>query len=190
MSQVSEVKELPQGRFLVAMSDADWEDGEAAGLARDHENQRHPHRHQTHGAEQSRSAEYSKRGGVGEKAVCVFLGVPFAGKGTLGEVDVAGRYEVKSSRHYNLLLNKKIQGVYGKGDDSQSLYIATTVNDESREVSLIGWMYGYEAMVDDNWGDHFRNGRPCWRVSAEYLHPITTLPGLQCHSNLPSPSPS
>lgn len=175
----SVVVPLAEGRFLVQMSEEDWAEGVASGTARDEENRLHPFRDQTHGAEVSRSLEYSVRGAVGEKAVCVFLGIEYGGKGTLGEVDIASRYEVKSSAHPCLLLNGFTKGVRGRPDSIDATYIATRVNETSREVTLLGWIAGREAMVGENWGDHFGKGRPCFKVDAGLLGPMTTLPFIE-----------
>lgn len=203
---------LAEGRFAVEMSEEDWAEGEASGEARDVENQLHPLRHQTHGAEISRSREYSVRGGRGEKAVCIWLGVRYGGKGILGEVDIAGRYEVKSSAHPCMILNGQVSGVYGKGDDPSRVYIGVQVVDEGRRCILIGWSAGHDVMTPDRWANHFRKNppRPCYMVEAGHLNPMTSLPGVEsfpncylfrgcssegtkdaeCHSNQPSPSPS
>jgi hypothetical protein len=180
---LSAVEPLAEGRFLVRMSDEDWVEGAAAGRARDEENQLHPFRHQTHGAEESRSLEYSVRGSVGEMAVCVFLGIKYGGKGILGEVDIASRYEVKSSAHPCLLLNGHVPGVRGKADIQNAIYIATRVVEQTKEVVLLGWIHGDEAISPEYWADHFGKGRPCYKVDAGFLNPITTLPFLELFPN-------
>lgn len=167
------------GIVRVALSHADWAEGVAAGLSRDAENQKNHMIRQTHGAEQRRSGEYHARGGVGEKAGAVMLGVTFGGKGRLGEVDIAGTYEIKSSAHPNLLLNKSVAGVHGNGDRNDAIYVAGQVRDLERDVLFLGWAYGHDVMTDQNWGDHFRNGRPCWRALPSDLNPMSSLPHLE-----------
>lgn len=200
---------LAEGRFAADMSEDDWREGEASGRARDEENKGHPFRRQTHGAEPWRSLEYSTIGGVGEKGVCELLAVRYGGKGTLGEVDIAGVYEVKASRHPCLLLNGAVPGVHGRPDSPDAIYIACQVMPDQKRVVFLGWAAGRDVMVQENWGDHFRKSRPCFKVDAGHLNPMTTLPRLEqfpesplfhfassegtkdaeCPSNQRSPSP-
>jgi hypothetical protein len=116
---------------------------------------------------------------VGEKAAAIMLGVPFGGKGVLGEVDIAGKYEIKSSAHQNLLLNKAQPGVYGRSDSPDSIYIAGQVRELYRDVLFVGWAKGEDVMTDENWGDHFRNGRPCWRALPHQLKDMNSLPWIE-----------
>jgi len=68
------------------------------------------------------------------------------------------------------------------GDNPDHPYVLTTLDLEMRRGFVKGWIWGYEAMIDDNWYEgeamarRLRPGKPAWLIEQRQLHGLDTLP--------------
>lgn len=115
-------------------------------------------------------------GAIGECALAIHLNKWWDGgtEEVFTEADVS-HYQVKATRIHTgrLFLHKDTH-------DAEVFVLATCWHYDSGWVELRGWMYGHEAKNDDLYWEEPKkgNGRWCYCITQEHLHPMNTLPGL------------
>ncbi|MDX1373472.1 MAG: hypothetical protein R3321_13445, partial [Nitrososphaeraceae archaeon] len=80
-----------------------------------------------------------------------------------------GGTKVRASKHKN----GKLPG--HRDDKKDKIYIFATREENSNVCKIIGWAWGYEIQKEENWGDHFNKGRPCYALPQYKLNDIRLL---------------
>lgn len=55
-------------------------------------------------------------------------------------------------------------------DSAKVIYISVFVDMDEHTCESIGWAYGKDLLKDENFRDHFNNGRPCYALEQSALY--------------------
>jgi hypothetical protein len=120
-----------------------------------------------YGAGRNNDWQYTIEGMLGHYAFCKFMGVFFdANMGNYKAVDVAWKYQIRTSPHPYLVLHPP--------DNDNDIFVS--VYGVNGRYKIAGWIYGNEGKIVENWADLFKNGRPAYWVRHDKLRSMSTLP--------------
>lgn len=149
-----------------------------SGLMRCVENRKNDKPH-TYGAAPEDAEAYHVRGAIAEKSLAKHLNRFCLGRGRIGDADVAGFYECRSSS-----FNPPHLCIH-PGDKDDAPYVSIYVCEGF--CLFYGWAYGRDGKKYP-YEDKFKKGRPAHWVPAQELRPMSELPGQgPLSSRCPSP---
>jgi hypothetical protein len=126
-----------------------------------------------HGYDESDPLKVHLQGSVAELAISLITGEPWHGylevlsEGAKKPPDVGANLQVRSTDYPTGHL------IVHPGDSDQDLFILAIVR--GRNITLKGWLPGYEAKQPKYWGDKFRNRRPAYFIPQNDLRPCEAL---------------